>query len=306
MESKGDTTLVDLISVFKKQAQEHELSSDQTVELVINFVQSIPYDEEKRATMLAALNFQSDDGEVPINPVIASSLPRFPYETLYDNKGICTDKTFLAVALLEKLGYGTALFNFEKHVAPGIRCPLEYSSFDSGYCYTEVSTTGFFIGELPSSVEKLGQAIKKSAYEMSKELWDIGQDELISQEVRVYEVVEGRSYQRIVERAPTLVLMRDLEDKFDRLNKTVQQIEQELKQLESIVKDYQYQAEIVYQEYLAGEGSDLYYTYNDLVKQYESVQQQYEAKSNEYEEALIQINSLISEYSVLLKELNTV
>ena len=34
---------------------------------------------------------------------------RFPYEVLYDGKGVCKEKSLLLIKLLSKLGYGVAL-----------------------------------------------------------------------------------------------------------------------------------------------------------------------------------------------------
>ncbi len=67
---------------------------------------------------------------------------RYPYEVLYDNMGICGEKSELLAFLLKELGYKVAIFYYtdENHEAVGIGCPLSESVNGSGYCFVE--TTG--------------------------------------------------------------------------------------------------------------------------------------------------------------------
>ena len=66
---------------------------------------------------------------------------RYPYEVLYENEGICGEKSELLAFLLRELGYEVVLFYNQKenHESVGIRCPLEYSWNNSGYCFIETS-----------------------------------------------------------------------------------------------------------------------------------------------------------------------
>ncbi len=67
---------------------------------------------------------------------------RYPYEVLYDSEGVCGEKSELLAFLLRELGYGVAFFyNLEEnHEAIGVKCPIEESWKNSGYCFVE--TTG--------------------------------------------------------------------------------------------------------------------------------------------------------------------
>ncbi|MCX6749975.1 MAG: hypothetical protein NTZ83_00795 [Candidatus Pacearchaeota archaeon] len=67
---------------------------------------------------------------------------RYPYEVLYDMKGICGEKTDLLTFLLKEIGYGVSFFYYpeENHEAVGIKCPVKESLMESGYCFVE--TTG--------------------------------------------------------------------------------------------------------------------------------------------------------------------
>ena len=129
----GDTSVKDLVAYGRGVAANRSWTNDQTAEFLIALVQYIPYDNAK-------LN------QDPMQP-------NYPYETLYKNSGICSDKTFLTVAILRELGYGAAILDFPNlnHSAAGIACPLVDSVNESGYCYIE--TTNYFpIGVVPPAL----------------------------------------------------------------------------------------------------------------------------------------------------------
>jgi hypothetical protein len=67
---------------------------------------------------------------------------RYPYEVLYDEAGICSEKSELLAFLLKEMGYDVAFFYYadENHEAIGIKCPVRYSVNNTGYCFIE--TTG--------------------------------------------------------------------------------------------------------------------------------------------------------------------
>jgi len=67
---------------------------------------------------------------------------RYPYEVLYDAQGICGEKSELLAFLLREIGYGVVLFYNQKenHEFVGIKCPIEESYRETGYCFVE--TTG--------------------------------------------------------------------------------------------------------------------------------------------------------------------
>jgi arylamine N-acetyltransferase len=78
----------------------------------------------------------------------------YPYETLYERKGLCGDKSLLMAYVLEKLGYDVVLFQFQDtpdsgHMAVGIRCTEPYDveepsvAFDfenTGYAFVETTS----------------------------------------------------------------------------------------------------------------------------------------------------------------------
>ena len=66
---------------------------------------------------------------------------RYPYEVLYENEGICGEKSQLLAFLLRELGYSTSLFYYgpENHEAIGVKCPKYISSGGTGFCFIETT-----------------------------------------------------------------------------------------------------------------------------------------------------------------------
>lgn len=77
--------------------------------------------------------------------LVSGTPPRYPYQVLYDGKGICSEKSMLLALLLKELGFGVALLEFEEenHMAVGIKCfegLEEYANYrynGTGYCFVE-------------------------------------------------------------------------------------------------------------------------------------------------------------------------
>jgi len=67
---------------------------------------------------------------------------RYPYEVLYDQKGICASKSELMVFLLREIGYETVFFYYksENHDSVGIKCPEEYGLLNTSYCFVETTS----------------------------------------------------------------------------------------------------------------------------------------------------------------------
>ena len=112
------------------QIQNIAPNRDDQVRIAISLVQNIPYEESS--------NFVVFRGK-KIN------VSRTAYEVLYDMKGACEGRSELLSFLLKELGYGVVIFYYplENHEAVGIKCPLEYSLDNTGYCFIE--TTGVSI-----------------------------------------------------------------------------------------------------------------------------------------------------------------
>lgn len=94
--------------------------------IAISLVQEIPFGSSSKS-----LSF----GRQVVN------YSRYSYEVLYDNKGVCGEKSELLTFLLRELGFDTSIFYYsnENHEAVGIKCPEEYGVGETGYCFIETS-----------------------------------------------------------------------------------------------------------------------------------------------------------------------
>jgi len=103
--------------------------SNQQARIAISMVQAIPYDWDAFTT----------------NNIVG----RYPYEVLYDMKGVCMEKANLMAFILRDLGFGVAIFEFdaESHRAVGIKC--NHGNYNSNYCFIE-ATDYYPIGQIPS------------------------------------------------------------------------------------------------------------------------------------------------------------
>lgn len=107
-----------------------QITSDKTdqARIAISLVQNIPFGNSTKVSQFGS---------------VTTEYQRYPYEVLYDDEGICSEKSELLIFLLRELGYGTAslYYSVENHEAVGIKCPSgRANSNTGGYCFVE--TTG--------------------------------------------------------------------------------------------------------------------------------------------------------------------
>ena len=108
-------------------------------------IQSITKNKEDQAriaiSIVQNIPFGNSDKVVKFGSLI-SEYQRYPYEVIYDNEGVCGEKSELMVFLLREIGYGVAFIYYseENHEAVGIECPEKYGVDDSEFCFVE--TTG--------------------------------------------------------------------------------------------------------------------------------------------------------------------
>lgn len=205
----GDNSVNDIVNSVQLIAAERGWYGDWVAELALAFIQYIPYDNVKAESGL--------------------NNPFYPYETLYLNKGVCSDKTFLAYVVLNKLGYGTAIMDFPdiNHSTVGIACPVEHSISGSGYCYAE--TTNYFpIGIIPGSID--GQA-KVDAYDFTNLF-----DESKLGKIEIFNKLPGTKYQQVKVTkehvAELQQLYQELEATRDKLNNDYELINEFNKKVE--------------------------------------------------------------------------
>jgi 2'-5' RNA ligase/predicted nucleic acid binding AN1-type Zn finger protein len=152
--------LKNLVEIIKSKTS----NSDEQTRIAVSLVQKIPYDWE---------GFTTND----LND-------RYPYEVLYDKVGVCAEKSRLLAFILRELGFGVVLFNYEteSHMAVGIKCPLQYSYENSGYCFIEASAPSIItdaegdyigVGKLSSTPDMISISDGKSFDSVSEEYNDV-------------------------------------------------------------------------------------------------------------------------------------
>lgn len=119
---------------------------DNQVRIAISIVQNIPYGFSEKKTSLAGKEI---------------NYSRYPYEVLYDDRGICGEKSALLSFLLIEMGYRTSFFYYapENHEAVGIDCPVGQSVDNSGFCFIETSGPAILTD---TGIEYVGGVVLKS------------------------------------------------------------------------------------------------------------------------------------------------
>ena len=135
LDNQDDLTA--LVSLFRKYQTAHQLNDLQTVDLVMSFVQTIPY----------RLPTESPFGLLP------------PALVLTDGSGDCDSKSLLAAMLLESLGIDCAILYSAKleHAALGVVIPSSgqwFSFSGKKYYYVESTNTGWPAGKIPPEYDK--------------------------------------------------------------------------------------------------------------------------------------------------------
>ena len=116
---------------------------------LVTKIQNIAKDKEEQmriaVSIVQHIEFGASDKIIRVGPHQKVNYSRYPYEVLYDGRGVCGEKSELLAFLLKEIGYEVVFFynKPENHEALGIRCPIKYSQYvfnDTGYCFIE--TTG--------------------------------------------------------------------------------------------------------------------------------------------------------------------
>ncbi len=119
----NEATQLQYIKSLTNAIQQQTSNADDQARIAISLVQNIPYDMQGFRT--------------------GNLRGRYPYEVLYEQKGVCGEKSKLLAMLLKELGFGVVLFEYQEqqHQAVGIKCPTQYSLEGSGYCFVETART---------------------------------------------------------------------------------------------------------------------------------------------------------------------
>ena len=125
LDSLQDDFYEDVLSDLREIRTTQNLNSDEYVELITSFVQSIPYDYG------------------------ALDSARYPIAVFYEGRGDCDEKSIFLCGLLAKEGYDVALFDLPSinHMSAAIKAH-NTDGYVDGYVYIE-ATNPHLIGEVP-------------------------------------------------------------------------------------------------------------------------------------------------------------
>lgn len=269
-----DNTVKSLATQFRSLAQGNNLDDDAMVDLMLSFVQSIPYDNNKD---------------------LVNGKPNYPYETLFTKTGVCSDKTFLAVMILRELGYGAAVIDMPdvNHSAVGIQCSDGQGVNGTKYCYGE--TTNYFpIGAIPRSLgnavaTNVGTEAFKGQFANIFKTDQLGTIEIVQQ-------TTGKIYQGIVKTKSKVESILQLESDLnlgvpelnalkDALNVKIS----ELNQMKTEMDYYQTQVDIT-------KYNTLVPLYNAKIIEYNQLYDEYKTKSDLYNIQVTQYNQMIKDF----------
>jgi len=271
----GDNTIKSLATQFRAIASIDRMTEDGMIDLMMSFVQSIPYDTGKN---------------------LETGTPNYPYETLFTGLGVCSDKTFLAVMLLRELGYGSAVLDFPdvNHSAAGIQCPKEYSVRATGYCFAE--TTNYFpIGAIPRSLGQGSVLTNVGSDAFKGQFNNIFKSEQLGA-IEVLQARTGKVYQGIMATTASVDSIINLEQEMNAilpsLNALKAQIDSALNEVQAIqMKMDNAEATADIDTYNA-----LVPDYNAKIVAYNNLNNDYKLQSDNYNAKVVQYNQLVGDF----------
>ncbi|MGM0441526.1 MAG: hypothetical protein ACQEQC_03810 [Elusimicrobiota bacterium] len=269
---------------IKKMGDRRSLSDDEIVELVITFIQSIPYDRENADRIL------KEEQSV-----------KYPYEVLYKKRGTCSGKSFLGALILEDLGYGWAFFIYEErqHLALGLQVPDKYSNYDSGYCYVESTVFGLPPGIIPEFGEDSGVMPVQNYKFEKKDILDTGRDSGIFPEISTEKLGEVEIYQKHTGKEYTGI--KEVMDKRNRIIQLYDSAAVDKNMIERLKgKVSRKEREITrYIKKMKQEKK------RNNVDKYNNMVEIYREKHKNYREDLDRYNRLVKEYNRKIKKYNS-
>lgn len=283
----GDNTIQELAQKIRSLGEERKLNENQIVELISTFVETIPYDQDKLDRRTSGMDTLTEK-------------ITHPYEVLYTNTGVCQDKSYLAYALLKELGYGVSIFLFpnpeDNHMAVGVKCPLQYSNYNSGYCFVETTSLGNKIGMIPELIPK--SRVATSAVQINTIQNNTTTTEDISYQplgnVEILNETTGKEYTGIID---TINTQKELErlkntiasykNKLRTQKANIDKEESDLTKVEKRLKNYK-------------ENGD-YESYNNLVPEFNQALSEIQKDIKTYNKLVSTCNTAITTYQNLSK-----
>jgi uncharacterized protein YeeX (DUF496 family) len=215
---------------------------------------------------------------------------------LYNNTGVCSDKSLLAYSLIKELGYGMAFFIYDKenHMAIGIKCPEKYSTYGSGYCYAETTNPKNKIGFIPELNAE--NNVASSAKELALFGGDSNQDSNLKTigDAKILNKSDGKTYNGIIKSLATQQKIEDLKSFLAKEKKLLNALQANLKKNQDEIMEMKKEMEKLLNK------KD-YIKYNSLVPEYNDKLEDYQKDLKEYNNRVKNYNQQVAEYNVLIK-----
>lgn len=144
-----------VVRKFNFIALAENLTEEEKINLVISYVQSLPYTVDSVTTAF-------------------DEYPRYPLETLIDNGGDCEDTSILAASLLKSMNYDIILIAPPEHMAVGVNIDAygDYWIYEGEkYFYLETTGEGWEIGEYPDDFEDTASLYALNPVPMCVQNW---------------------------------------------------------------------------------------------------------------------------------------
>lgn len=149
--------------LFEKSRINEEIQKNFIFPLAIEIYNAGKTKKERRdiaISIVQSIEYEESEKEID---VLGKKIPyaRFPYEVLYEQKGVCGEKSQLLYMLLTYLGEDVTILYFpeENHQAVGIKCLFKRFK-STKYCYIE-TTMPSKIGMNPSKELNIRGSFKK-------------------------------------------------------------------------------------------------------------------------------------------------
>ena len=268
----GDTSIDEIIYKLKATATAQGWSDDELLEFAMAFVQFIPYDSAKVAGNITNVN------------------PFYPYETLYLNRGVCSDKTFLAVVILRKLGYGAAIFDFpdSNHSSAAVSCPMEYSIANSGYCYIE--TTNYFpLGVVPKGLSAGIATDDGNNFSNLFEASRLGK-------LEIYQKTTGKTYYLVSNTVATVNKINELDTRIEIDSPVISSLESALKVKEAEITTMKSEMDAYFASGQVSKYNSMVPEYNALISDYNADLAVYRDKANTFNANVNLFNQMIRDF----------
>jgi len=283
-----DKTISELAAKIKELGIKNKLSDDRIVELTLSFVQNIPYDEAKAKRILSESRIDQSKN--------TGDTPDYPYETLYKKTGVCSDKSLLAYSLIREMGYGVAIFVYEaeNHMSIGIKCPQNYSAYDSGYCYVETTSPGNKIGIIPELDITNNNASSAKEIEYFNDNENAPSNSKTIGAAKIINTSDGKAYGGIIQTIATQQNIAELKTFLNKEKVALSSIKISLKENQDAVADLKDEMD----KLLSKEN---YSEYNNLVPKYNGQIKDYQKDLKVYNKRIEIYNQKVNEYNKLIK-----